>query len=281
MCQFDISKLGLYSFSIVFILSLIVSFSILLNDRKNQVNKNAFAFLFIISLWVGDNIILGTVHNIKIHLFANQLSMLLIFFLLYFLYFAHYFSEKELSRKKKIILALPIVPIVALLFTKYNVYLIDASRCNEGEGWLNWYAYLVAVIYAIWSIALFLEKYRDKSTSYQVRNQIKILIISIAYIVLWTILFLIIGNYTRSRGNIIDEEITSFSLLGVMFFISLISFAITKYWLFKFRITSTKALVTILWMILLIMLFFINKSIAYSVVAFILYSILLLIFWIL
>lgn len=281
MCQFDISKLGLYSFSIVFILSLIVSFSLLLNDRKSPVNKSAFAFLFIISLWVGDNIILASVHNIKIYFFADQLSMLLVFFPLYFLYFAHYFSGKELSRKKKIIIALPLVPIVVLLFTKYNVYPIDASKCNDGEGLLHWYAYLVAIIYAIWAIILFLKKYRDKATSYQVKNQIKILIISIIYIVLWIIISLIIGNYTRSRGNIIDEEITSFSLLGIMFFISLLSFAITKYSLFKFKITSTKALVTILWMILLVMLFFINKSIAYSVVAFILYSILLLIFWIL
>jgi hypothetical protein len=101
------------------------------------------------------------------------------------------------------------------------------------------------------------------------------------FILVWIITFNIIGSYATSKNIDIEEAITSFFMLGVMFFISLIAFAITRYSLFKFRITSTKALITALWLILLIMMFFIGGGIPYLAAAFILYSVLLLMFWIL
>lgn len=282
MCEFEIPKLAFYSFIIIFVFSLVVAFSIFLNDRKNPVNRNIFIFLIIISLWVGDNILLWYIKNVNANLNLERLTIMLVFIALFFLYFSYYFSGREISLKKKAILVVPFLPFFAFMFSDYNLFLVDASTCDFGEGKLNWYAYLVAIVYVSWSVIILLRKYKEKDANFQVKGQIRILVASIIFLTLWLIFFLIIGNYVdvELRSLHLEKEITSFMMLGVMFFISLIAFAVTRYWLFKMKIISTKVLVTILWMILFIMLFFIERSFIYSVIAFVMYLFLIVVFWI-
>lgn len=280
MCQFDVSKLAFYSFIIVFILSLVVSFSILINDRKNPVNRNIFFFLLVFSLWIGDTVLTWYIKNITVNFLLEELTTLLVMAMLFFLYFSYYFSGIELTTKKKLLLTLPFFPIIALVFSDYNFVILKASDCTFDNGSLIWYVYLVGISYTIWSVVILIRKYKDADTTPRVKNQIKILMIASVFIVFWIILFNIIGNYAISKNIDIEEQTTSFFMLGIMFFISLLAFAITRYSLFRFNIVSTKALITVVWMVLLVMMFLIGGGAAYLASAFILYSILLLIFWI-
>lgn len=280
MCQFEVSNVSLYSFIIVFVLSLVVSFSILLNDRKNPVNRNIFFFLIIFTVWIGNTILTWYIRDVAINFILDELTTLLVIAILFLLYFSYSFSGMKISLRKKLLLTVPFIPIIALTFSDYNFTITDARNCTFEYGNLIWYVYLVGITYTAWSMVILIKKYRDKATSYKVKNQIRTLAIAFAFIVAWIIIFNIIGDWATSQNIDIEEQTTSFFMLGMMFFISLLSFAITRYSLFKFNMISTKALVTVLWMILLVMMFFLGGGIAYMAAAFMMYLFLIVVFWI-
>jgi hypothetical protein len=221
------------------------------------------------------------IHDIYLNIFLGRLAMLLVFMVLFFLYFAYHFTDQDISLRKKIILAVPFLPILLFLFSNYNFSVLNASDCTFVNGPLYFYAYLLATLYILWAICLFVKKYREKTASPSLKFQIKLLATDIAFLIFWMIFFFIIQNQANLEGNDIEAESSSFLLLGVMVFVAVIVYTIYKGALFQIGKLPKNIFVGVLWAILFLIIFVIQPGTVFSIVAFVLYLFLIIIFWIL
>lgn len=281
MCQFDVPIQLVYLQLLTIFFCLFSAFFIFLNSRKNQANFSIETLILITGLWAFLNMLQWIVHDSFLNMFFGQLAMLLVFMVLFFLYFTYHFTGQEISLRKKIILAVPFLPILVFLFGKYNMIVVNASDCTFTNGPLYSYAYLLATIYTIWAIVVLIRKHREETTPPNLKFQIKILISDIAFLVLWMIFFFVRGNQANLKGIDIEAEVSSFLILGVMFFIAVIVYAIYKGALFQISRLSKNIFVGVLWAILFLIIFVIQPGTAFSIVAFLLYLFLITIFWIL
>jgi signal transduction histidine kinase len=215
----------------------------------------------------------------SVKLFHRYFAILLIFAVVFFLYFAHYFSGKEINLKEKFLFLIPFVPVVLLMFTKYNASIeSNGNECFIVEGSLHWYAYLLGVVYMGWAVSILIRRFKEKGVTYKEKYQIAVIIIALLFIVFWFIFFLALDNYYSSRLEFIN--INQFMLFGILFFISLVTYAITEHWLFAFNPVIKKVFISIIWAILFGILFFIQPGTVFSWVAFAMYLLLIVVFWV-
>ncbi len=126
MCQFETPIFIYYSYILVFILSIITGLVILLKDKKHPMNRNAFYFIAIIALWIANDFVQWTVHDLKINMFSARISYLSNFVILFYLYFVYYFTYTPISQKKKKLLAIPlIISGLITLFSDFHFVISD------------------------------------------------------------------------------------------------------------------------------------------------------------
>lgn len=277
MCQFDTPNFIYYSYAVVFALSLITAFSILYRDIKHPVNRDAFFVVFFMALWIISDLAQWVVHNVAWNLFFARLTVLFSFIFLFFLYFSFEFTRRRFSFREKIVYAIPFFAIFPFVFTDLNVWTRDAGSCDFIEGPLFFYSYIVNAIYACFSTKILFEKYKDLATPHQVRSQIRILIIALWFAWIWITFFEEIFRISMLRGSAID--ISPYFVVGILFFISLIAFAIIKSDLFNFNTVPTETFSIIIWSAIFMSLLFFQENILSMLISAILYVILLLIFW--
>jgi hypothetical protein len=277
MCQFDTPNFIYYSYTAVFILTLLTAFSILYRDSKHPVNRDAFIFILLIAFWILDDFAQWTIHNIEINLFFARISILFSAIFLFFLYFSYEFVRKKINNAQKWIMATPFLLLIPLIFTNYNTKIFNASTCDFVEGPLIFYSYILNALYAAWATKILIEKRQDLATPRQVRAQIKILISALWFAWIWITVFDEIFRISTLNNAIFD--ISPYFIIGDLFFVSLIAFAIIKCDLFNFNTVPTAAFTYILWTAIFVSIIFFEVSMLFTMVAAIFYVILLLIFW--
>lgn len=278
MCQFYTPSFIYYSYVSVLILSIITAFVILLKDKKHPINRNAFYFIMILALWMLFDLSQWMIHNAEINMFIGKIFVIIIFLFLFFLYFSYAFARIIIDLKTKLLFALPLVPILALMFTKYNIQYFNYSNCDYAyHPAMAFCLYFIALLYSIWSIIILRKHYKNPITPYQERSQTKVLILAISFFTLWGIFYEEIGRISLLNGSYID--ITPHFVCGNLFFVSLIAFAIIKNDLFEFNeIPRTWLIITIWSFIFLLMLLF-PMSVTSTIICASFYIILMIIFW--
>jgi hypothetical protein len=277
MCQFDTPNFIYYSYIAVFILTLLTAFSILYRDLKHPANRDAFIFILLIAFWILDDFAQWTIHSIELNLFFARISILFSFIFLFFLFFAYSFARKRINIAQKWVMAIPFVLMIPLAFTGYNARIFSASTCDFVEGPLIFYSYILNAVYAAWATKILIEKYQDLTTPRQLRSQIKILIWALWFAWIWIAVFEEIFRISMLNNMVFD--ISPYFIIGDLFFVSLIAFAIIKCDLFNFNTVPTGAFTYVLWTAIFVSILFFEVNMLFTLVAAIFYVILLLIFW--
>lgn len=278
MCQFDTPIFIYYSYISVLILSIITAFIILLKDKKHPINRNAFYFIMIIALWTLLDLSQWMVRDVGINLLIGKYSVIIIFLYLFFLYFSYAFARIRISARKKIILALPYVPLLFLIFTKYNIEYFDASNCDYAYGPLmSFYLYGIGVFYTAWSIIVLWKHYNNPIIPYREKSQIKILIGAVSFFTLWGISYEEIGRISFLSGS--SVEISPHFVCGNLFFISLIAFAIIKDDLFEMDSVLQTWLTIVIWSLIFLLMLILSMSPISIIISASFYVLLMIIFW--
>ena len=241
MCQFDIPSFTYYTHLPILLVAALVGFFILKQNKKSPVNINFFIVVLIFCFWIINDLFQWVIADTQTNLLLSRLSIFECFASLFYLYFILSFTEKNIGVKLKILLALPFLPIVIFAFSRYNVSFDSPVTCNPQLGWLYYYMYALLVIYGISSAVVLIFSYRKKGSNENSKRQILITILALAFLILWSITVLELTDL--SIKYLKDDQISQSMPLGVLIFIVIITYAITKYKLFNIKLIAAQALV--------------------------------------
>jgi len=278
MCQFDTPTYIYYSHIAVFVLCLLTAILILIRKPKEASNRNAFYFILIMALWIAGDFIQWTVHDVKINMFFVKISAMSDLIYLFFLYFSYHFVRVKITWKQKIIFALPYFGLAFLAFSKYNLQFFDASGCEYAHRKIMmFYLYFFEIFYASWATYILIKNCHNSNCNIFVPFQIKILIPAIWFFVVWNIFYEEVGRL----GIFVSEynKITPHFIVGNLFFVSLIAFAIIRKELFEFPIVITNHYTVVVWTLIFLGFIFFYSNLTLIVLAVIFYAILMYIFW--
>ena len=277
MCEFETPSFVYYSHTVVIILSLITGFLILTRNPKHPMNRNAFYFIFILALWVLNDLVIWTTHDVKWNMFFNRISYLADFAVLFFLYFAYHFTRMKINFRKKILLAIPYVVLAVLAHTKLAFTDFNYENCDYTSGPLMFYLYLLDFIYISFATCIFMRSYRDKIIPLVTKVQIKILICASWFFVLWVIVYEEIGRISSLNGK--NFDITPYFLIGNLLFVSLIAFAMIKKDLFEYRNVPLDWFTVFLWSLLFAGFFIFATSPFVIIMCTVAYAVLMVVFF--
>jgi len=276
MCEFETPLFIYYSYISAIIVSLITGFLILLKDRKHPVNRNAFYFIMIIVLWIIGDLFQWTIHSKESNMFFAKISLFFTTIYLFFLYFSYHFSGQKINWKQKIKYALPLIPLILLIPTKYNIKIFN-NECDYAHGIIIYYVYFLELLYTAWASCVLVKYYREAKGEYEIKAQIRVLVSAIWIFAILSIAYEEVGIISVLNNSFI--EISPYFIVSNLFFISLIAFAIIKKDLFKFSETLLDWFTVFLWSLLFAGLFIFAESPAIIVTCAIAYAVLMVTFF--
>ena len=273
MCEFETPIFIYYSYISVIILSLITGFLILLKDKKRPTNRNAFYFILFIVLWIFGDLLQWTIHDKEINMFFAKISDLMILIYLFFLYFSYHFAYRKINWKQKVIYALPFIPLILLIPSKYNLGIFN-NECDYTDGPLVYYVYFLELLYSFWSSWILIEYYKNPVITRTTKRQIKILVLAILAYAIWNIAYEELGN-----RFFMSNATSPYYITCNLFFVSIIAFTMIKKDLFEFQNVLLDWFTVFLWSILFAGLFIFATNPFVMILCAVAYAALLLIFF--
>ena len=278
MCEFETPNFVYYSHIAVIILSLITGLLILSRNPKHPINRNAFYFILVFALWTVDDFLWWTVRDVKTNMFLARISVMADLIFPFFLFFSYHFTNTKITLKKKLFFFVPYFLLLVLAFTKYNFEFYDTRDCNYAHSaFIYAYLFFFEFFYSLWITYALAKNYRNTKDPVAAKLQIKILIPAIWFFVIWGIIYEEIDRISFLNNNYIDT--TPHFIIGNLFFVSLIAFAIIKGNLFNFRSVLLDWVVIFLWTFLFAGFFIFATNPLVIIMSAIAYVILMFIFW--
>jgi signal transduction histidine kinase len=207
------------------------------------------------------------ISDVQINLFLARISILEISTLLFFLFFVYSISGDELALKKKILFAVPFLPFLIFLFTDANAYMADPSVCETRNGNLYIYLYIIAASYIGLAIKKISSYYFKKETSPNVKSQIKIIVSGVIFVVFWFIFLLRFTAISLQNNYPWGDQVFLFAPFGMLVFMALLAYAITKYQFLKIKLIAAQALTYAIWILIASQYFFAAGAIMYLLIS--------------
>lgn len=238
-CYSDIPKLLYYSHIPSAIVVLLLGIFILFKSKENRLAGKIF-FLISITffIWV---LVEGTIWFLY-----NSMGMMFLWSLLGILYalmhilslcFVYAFiDKKDISLKKKYILALLLLPIILLAPTKYSLTGFDITNCQAMENsFFIGCRYLIGIVSIVWIIAFLHSRY--KKAERESKKQILLLGFGI-------LSFLLLFSWSEITGSLTQNfTITQYGLFGMPVFMAFLVYLIVQYKVFNIKLLAAQALV--------------------------------------
>ena len=238
----------LYSYIPIIIASIMLVFLILL---KNGIKKDGLllsAIIFSFVFWVINIIITWLAVPVLVNNFSWQIIALFeIPIFMFTVLFVADFIGKKLNLIEKIVIFIPYIIVLFLLPTKLNILSYDVVNCEANIGNLWKFIYFIEPIYAV-LILSFLIRMPKKIT----QNILLIISAAIFLIVFWVSNFW--GEITKFY------EFNLIGPLGVLIFISFLTFLIVRFKAFDVKLIGSQALVWALIIIIGSEFFFIQNN---------------------
>jgi len=262
-CFFVMPNLLLYLYLPILFISFLMAVFIFFSDKKNQLNINLAIFILCFFFWELNGLFQWLTFDIKLSLLLARIGTLEVLSLMFFVYFVYYLLEENLDFKKKIIIALPFLPVVLLLFTNYNMYSVGDS-CDTVTGELYWYIYFLVVLSLVLIVRLLVKKFRDLTTTVIVKQRLKIITSAVVFLISWFLLFVKISDmYAQSGGDYVAQ----YTPIGMLLFIGMLSYIIVKYQMFNIKMIAAQALTYAIWILIGSQFFFAESTTAYVLIA--------------
>lgn len=237
MCVTEIPQLLYYAYLPAMLLSIFFSVFIYLQNRKNVLNILLMLIGIVFSAWIALGFISWFPWSYENYMLIQKFLLVILIVLPLFIYFAYNVVGFLISRITHILIWIPVFPILILNFSYYNnlIYTLDSS-CFVHEGFLYPYIYFLAFLYLAWFIWILIKKYTKNETEDIIKKQIKITLFALAVLILWTVLFMKLEVF-------LGEDILIFSPFGMVIFIGILAYGITKYHILKIKLLAAQALV--------------------------------------
>ena len=236
----NVDPLIYYSHLGPMIAALLLGSFLLFNNRKALVNRTLFFVTIMFAIWTYFDLILWaspTPQDVMFFWSAILPVELLIYAGSLYLVYLFANSQKDISFKKKILIALPFIPLIVFLPTVYAVTGLSPD-CDEGaiEGPVIQYMYLFEFVYIIWVAlvatrgAMLLKEVNERKQMFLVGTGAVLLLLVFSF-----------GNITLIFA--LDPAWEQYKLFGMPVFVAFIAYSIIKFKTFNTKLIATQALV--------------------------------------
>jgi len=259
------SPLIYYSHLTPVLVSLIFGFYIYFANRKSLLNKILLFIALVLSTWLLLDLVLWATDSRRVVVFAWSLvNMIEPIIYAGFVYFTTVFiTGKDVSRRAKFLIVLPLLPTLLLTGTHWNILGFNLTNCDREviEGPLAYYNYLIEVGYVLWIIALGIGAWVTKETRSR-RMQSLLVVVSTLILLLGFASGNILGSFSE------DWAIGQYGLFVIPVSIGALSyFVIQAKFVGKSQIMAAQVLVIGLWLAVFSILFIQNISVVRWIVA--------------
>lgn len=245
------------------IISLILAFFILFQNRKALGNKVLFFTIVAFEAWVLFALIFWASNRSDVIMFSWLMDILFeplvyigAFYLLHIL-----IKQKDLDFWKKIVLGLLYLPVIVFLPTKLMLSGFDVSTCLANEGPLAlYYTYFVEIFVTIWIIIFCVRNYFE-TTNKTLRKEI-------LYLSIGTLLLLVAFAWGNIIGSFSENWVLGdYGLFGMPIFIGFLVYNIVRFRLFNIKLIGSVVLIIALWAATASLLSIQDIDVAHAVVA--------------
>lgn len=227
-----------YSHAPVIVVSLLLGFFVLVNNRKLKSAKILFFLSLLFSLWVTFSMISWISSNsVSIMFFWSLFGMVdsLIFLTSFYLVFS-FLNKNDLRFLYKVLLLILVLPIILLTPTTYNLISFNFNGCYANDNLFFNYIFVVKAILAL--LLLITAIYRYFTTEdRQEKRQILLMSLGISFFLLAFFLF---GYLADTYEKYILEIWGVFSMT---IFMAIIAVLIVKFKAFDIKLLGAQALV--------------------------------------
>lgn len=250
MCN-EFSAVMLYTHIPAFLIALFFCFFIYFANRRSELNRNLALMTLALSFWIGSHIVRSFAESPELRLFLQRIEILAAFFVPFFLYFSYAIARVTLGIKRKLLYLVPFLAILPFVLSNHNIFVSMPGSCMFNRGILYSYALLLSGLYVIRAIFVVLRYYKSlEDDQDEERNQLRIVIVALAFIVGWIAGYLIGIVYFENVGQYeAAMEMTMYMPMGLLLFIWLVFYAITKYRFLKMRALSARILIFVMWIL--------------------------------
>lgn len=221
------SPLIYYSHLTPVFVSIIFGVYIYVANKKSLLNKTLFFITIILSVWLLLDLILWATDSVQIIEFAwAVINLVEPVIYAAFVYFAAIFvSGKDMSERTKFLLVLPLVPVILLAGTHFNILGFNLTNCDRElvEGPMAYYNYVIELIYTLWILLLgLISAYtaKDKLTRSHT---------------LWMISFILVLLFGFASGNILGTFSDNWALGQFGLFVIPVCVGGLAYFVVQFR----------------------------------------------
>lgn len=227
-----------YSYIPITISTIILGFLVFIKSKKSLTTNLLLLLCLSFFLWVINILIQWISVRADIVMFAWQITAILEILLpILVLYFVYVFIEKkDIPWIAKISLSILYISVIILTPTIYNVQSFDLVNCQGINGFLLMSIYIFEFISGITILFYGAIKTTSKKISPEEKSQIRLLTSGAS-------IFLVIFSIT----NIFGETLNTYSInligpIGMLVFLSLLSYMIVKFKAFDIKLIATQAL---------------------------------------
>lgn len=226
-------------------------------SNKGLMGKLLLAITGVFSVWSILDLFAWISYDTGIIMFVWALlgifDMLIFSFSLYFSYV--FLDKKDISSWKKLIIFIPIIPIIILTATQFDLKGFNAVMCEAVENfWFFTYYHFFGLFILLWIIILAFAPYRKAST----RNEkMQVILFSLGMEC-----FLISFFFAGYLASLLDNyNIGIYGLFGMPIFIGFLSLLIVRYKAFNVRLLGAQALIIAMTILIGSQFFFIKSYI--------------------
>jgi signal transduction histidine kinase len=237
---------SILDFIIVFIVSFInlfLAFSVYLRNRKLEVNKLFASFLILITLWIVFAMFSNAVTSFSNALFLSKAAYASVITAIAFLFMFSLTFPREIYKKKYINTASSIVVLCSLLISFLIMFSNNIVKTINQTDWgfdvepgnLSWIFTFYSTIVVLLAVLIFISTY--KKTNTQQKNQLQFLFLGLG---IFLIANITINIFLKEIIN--SDQFYKYGNYSIIFFTSLIGYAITKHRLMDIRFIIVRSI---------------------------------------
>jgi signal transduction histidine kinase len=244
-----------YSYIPVVFLALLLGFFIFISSKDRLGARLFFLISILFSIWVSLAIITWiAVYSNTVQFSWDILSVIEILIYISFIYFTYVFvNKKDLRLRSKILLLIAIIPVLFNLFFQKESF--NLLNCESVFNPIWYYIYTFEVVSIFIVIFICLKSIFSKNIMDQVLRR------QIILVLYGSVLFLGIFSATNILGDLVlTYEINLLGPIGMISFLTFLSYIIIRFKAFNIKLIATQALVWVLVILIGSQFFFIQNN---------------------
>lgn len=247
----NIPTLFFYSHIPAIVVALVVSILVFYKSDKSKVGGTLLVISLLFSAWSIFDLILWATNRPDIVMFFWSLQILvepLIYILAFYLTYL-FVRNTDLSFRGKITLAVVYIPIVLLLYSKYNLSGVYLPDCTAIEGFIaQYFTYIIEIILAI-SVFLFTDREYKKNIDPNRKKEVLTFGLGV-------ITFLLAFSWGNLIGSFTENwTLAQAGLIGMPVFIAFLAYLIVRFHTFHVNLFAAQVLIAGLWVLVFGILF--------------------------